>query len=69
MVEHTAVACMEQQLAKLRGAAPAGLGVAPPDHRLYLQDTPVYPRQVASTVGMPEFTEVARNKWVQNAPV
>ena len=48
MVERTAVACMKYQLAKLRGAAPAGLGVAPRDHRLYFQDISVYPRQVAT---------------------
>ena len=57
---------MKQQLAKLCGAAPAGLEVAPLDHRLYFQDTPVYPRQVTSTVAMPAFIEVAR-EWVQNA--
>ena len=67
LVERTAVACMEQQLAKLRVAALAGLGVAPPDHRLCFQDAPVYPRQVASTVAMPAFSEVAR-EWVQNSP-
>jgi len=60
------VACMKQQLAILRGAGPAGGGVGPRDHKLYFQDTPVYPRQVTSTVAMPAFIEVAR-EWVQNA--
>jgi len=68
LVEGTAVACMKQQLAKLRGAFPAGGGEGPRDHKLYFQDTPVYPRQVASTVAMSAFIEVAR-EWVQSAQV
>ena len=59
---------MKQQLAKLRGAFPAGGGEGPRDHKLYFQDTHVYPRQVASTVAMSAFIEVAR-EWVQNAQV
>ena len=38
------------------------------DHRRLFQDTPVDPRQVASTVAMSAFIEVAR-EWVQSALV
>ena len=68
LVERTAVACMKQQLAKLRGAGKPGCWGRKQDHKLYFQDTPVYPRQVASTVAMSAFIEVAR-EWVQSAQV
>ena len=38
------------------------------DHRRIFQDTPFYPRQVASTVAMSAFIEVAR-EWVHSAQV
>ena len=67
LVERTAVACMKQQLPASKvawGRKPWVLG-GKQDHRRLFQDTPVDPRQVASTVAMSAFIEVAR-EWVQS---
>ena len=59
---------MKQQLAIVAwGRKPRVLG-GKQDHRRLFQDTPVDPRQVASTVAMSAFIEVAR-EWVQTAQV
>ena len=47
LVEGRAVACMKQQLAKLRGAGRPGCWRGKQDHRRLFQDAPVDPRQVA----------------------